>query len=119
MRQPPNMSPSFGDHVPLIGQQRVQQQAQVQAAINQAIQQLAQQIYVSLATALHQLDSDEHGQVDPDRLRQCARNAMSAATAYFEGIGVIQPREGTPFNCGTCGPSSKKHTLGGFDEGQT
>ena len=74
-----------GVQIPLLGQQ---QQAANQA-IMQAVNQLSIGIYSHLATA-HISGRDEHQAVDPDKLRQLAKDSQVAAKAYFEGLGVAQ-----------------------------
>lgn len=92
-------SPPFGIPVPTIGQQR----KATEAAISQAVQALSLQIYSRLAAdhlGGHHVCPECGFQVgetaadDPEHLRQMARDAHTAAKAFFEGLGVAQFGEG-------------------------
>jgi len=75
--------------VPTIGAQR----AAVEAAVSQAAQQLSLTIYSHLAVS-HIASRDQHQTVEPEKLRQLARDAQDAGTAFFQGIGVIPSDSG-------------------------
>ena len=79
-------------HVPLIGQRQQQNQQQMQAQIQAAINQLSIGIYSQLASA-HVATRDEHQTVDREQLQKLAKDAQTAALAYFEGIGVVKQNE--------------------------
>ena len=81
--------PQFGGgQVPNIGQQQQQMQTQVQKAISQ----LSQGIYLQTAIN-HIVTRDDHQAADPDKLHQLAKDSVTAAKCYFEGIGVLKPEE--------------------------
>jgi hypothetical protein len=82
--QPPNIPP-IGQAPTILGQREAQQRA----AVQQAMHQLAMQLYSQIA-ASHIASRDAHQLVDRDNLRNMAADSMTAARAYFEGIGVIQ-----------------------------
>lgn len=85
--------------VPIIGQQQPQQQQltpeqQEQIAKLQVMQSrdsMAARMYIELAVA-HISDSNPElaQEVYEMQLRSLARKCMTAAKAFFEGIGVIQ-----------------------------
>lgn len=79
--QPPNFN-----SVPLLGQQR----QQAVAHLNAAIGQLAMQIYSQVAIS-HVVRRDEHQELEPEVLRTAAKDAITAAKCYFEGIGALKP----------------------------
>ena len=87
---PPQM-PQFGQ-VPLIGQRQQPNQQQMQAQVQAAIGQLSIGIYSQLASA-HVATRDEHQSVDREQLQKLAKDAQTAALAYFEGIGVVKQNE--------------------------
>ena len=84
--------------VPLLGQQQQQptQEQQEQMArmqIMQAVNEVASGMYVQLAVAhLATCDHAFEQDVDPEYLRPLAMKCMTAAKAFFEGIGVIQTK---------------------------
>lgn len=73
-----NIRPPNG--IPVIGQQK----AQRDAAVNQAVAKLTLDIYTRAAS--RRLE----GGIDPDYLRELARNSQSAAQAFFEGLDIAQ-----------------------------
>jgi hypothetical protein len=79
--------PQFGQ-APLIGQREKHVQTQVQAAIAQ----LSQGIYVQLASG-HVATRNSPQAVDPEKMRQLAKNSVVAARCYFEGVGVIKQED--------------------------
>lgn len=80
--------------VPIIGQQAQSQQSQEQVArmqIMQAAGEMASGMYVQLAVAYIATRDQGLGQdVDEEYFRPLAKKCMTAAKAYFEGLGVIQ-----------------------------
>lgn len=83
--------------VPILGQQQPTQQQQEQMAnmqIRQAIHEMAVGMYVQLATA-HIATRDQD--LDPDvypsnnvlELRPLAKKCLTAAKAFFEGLGIL------------------------------
>ena len=84
--------PQFGQ-VPLIGQRQQQSQQQVQAQVQAAINQLSIGIYSQLASS-HVATRDKHETIDQEKLRKLAKDAQTAALAYFEGIGLVQQKQG-------------------------
>jgi len=94
----PNQPLGIRQRVPIIGQQQPTQQQQEQMArmqIMQAINEMASGMYVQLAVA-HVANvtrnpfTDED--VNPEYLRPLAKKCMTAAKAFFEGIGVIETK---------------------------
>jgi len=92
----PNQPLGIRQRVPIIGQQQQQptQQQQEQMAriqIMQAVNDMAVGMYIQLAVA-HVATRDQalDQDVDVDHLRPLAKKCMTAAKAFFEGIGVIQ-----------------------------
>ncbi len=76
-----NIRPPNG--IPVIGQQ----QATNEAVITQIVQQLSLSIYKPAAIA-HIAARDEHQEIEPEHFRQLARDAQTAAQAFFEAQGV-------------------------------
>jgi hypothetical protein len=90
MNTPPPM-PQFGggSRAHLLGQR----QQPAEAQILQAVGQLSLGIYSHLATAhLATLDRP-HQEADSPTLQQMARDAKTAAEAYFEGLGIATFRQ--------------------------
>ena len=85
---PPGPPQPLGQ-VPLLGRQQTKQQQkqQVEAGIQQAVHQLAIGIYSHVATS-HIATRDDHQAVDRTRLQHLAKDALIAAQAYFEGLGM-------------------------------
>jgi len=73
------------NQVPLIGRQQEQAKQEIMATMTQ----LSLGIYSHLATA-YIGTIDTHQSLDEGHLRSLARHSQVAATAYFEGIGVIK-----------------------------
>jgi hypothetical protein len=90
----PNQPLVIRQRVPIIGQQQPTQQQQEQMArmqIMQAINEMASGMYVKLATDhIASRDPDLYDCVDVILMRATAKKCMTAAKAFFEGIGVIQ-----------------------------
>ena len=86
--------PQFGGRVPVIGQrqQQTEDQAKAQAAaqIQQAVNQLSQMIYVRFVTAEWAIPP-----YDPNKMRDMAKESMTAARCYFEGVGALTVEEET------------------------
>lgn len=83
--------------VPFLGQQQQPTQAQVEAAVQQGIRQMSAGIYSQLATtyishALERLAAGgaDRPDVDAGCLRHLAKDSLTAAQCYFEGVGVLQ-----------------------------
>ena len=83
MPLPPNL-PGMTS-APLLGHR----EQQAKAGIMQAAQQLSLGIYSQLA-ATYIGSRDECEAVEPERLRQIAKDSHAAAQAYFEGLGIVQ-----------------------------
>ncbi len=77
--------PGVPGGVPMLGQKQQQQQM----ALAQAVSQLSLSIYQHSAIQ-HVTCRDEHQQLDPERLRQLAKDSQVAAKDYFEGLGIAQ-----------------------------
>ena len=92
----PNQPLGIRHRIPLLGQQQQQptQEQQEQAArmqIMQAVNDMAVGMYVQLAVAhIATRDQGLDQDVDPEHLRPLAKQCLTAAKAFFEGIGVIQ-----------------------------
>ena len=67
---------------------QVDHQAAAQAAIMQAVQQLGMSAYLRLAGDY--LARREGQPAEPERLRELAKQAQTAARAYFEGVGMLE-----------------------------
>lgn len=79
-----------GQQVPILGQAPSREQ-QAQVALRQMIGQMSAGIYQSLAVA-HISGLDVHQDVSRQTLRDIAKKSQMAATAYFEGLGIIEPQ---------------------------
>jgi hypothetical protein len=81
--------------VPILGQQQPTQQQQEQMArmqVMQAVNEMAVGMYVQLATAHIATRDQGLGQdVDEEQLRPLAKKCMTAAKAFFEGLGYPVP----------------------------
>ena len=87
MNTPPIL-PKFGvNSTPIIGQRTQQVQAQVQMLI----QQVSLGIYSQLAVN-HITHSGEES-IRPDKLRKVAKDSLTAARCYFEGVGMIETQD--------------------------
>ena len=90
----PNQPLGIRQRVPIIGQQQPTQQQQEQMArmqIMQAVNEMASGMYVQLAVAhIATRDQGLDQDVDPDHLRPLARKCLTAAKAYFEGVGLVE-----------------------------
>jgi hypothetical protein len=82
--------------VPILGQQQPTQQQQEQMAkmqIMQAVNDMAVGMYVQLAVAhIATRDQELDQDVDEDHLRPLAKKCMTAAKAFFEGLGVLETK---------------------------
>jgi hypothetical protein len=80
--------------VPILGQQQPTQQQQEQMArmqVMQAVNEMATGMYVQLAVAhLATRDPGLDQDLDPEYLRPLAKKCMTAAKAFFEGLGVLE-----------------------------
>ena len=98
MQGPPNM-PQFGQ-VPILGQQpqqqqptQQQQQQQLQAHVQAAMGQASLNIYTQLAI-IHATERDKNDlNVNPELLRQFAKESQVAARCYFESIGILKQED--------------------------
>lgn len=84
--------------VPLLGQQQQptpeQQEQMARMQITQAINQMSSGMYVQLAVAhIATRDPGLDQDVDTEYLRPLAKKCLTAAKAFFEGIGVIQTQD--------------------------
>lgn len=75
--------------IPTIGAQR----AEAEAMVNRAVQGLQLGIYSQLAVSHIGKRDPKISTLDPDELRQLARDAQTAAKAYFEGLGLASFRD--------------------------
>lgn len=74
----------------LNGGQMVSREQALQAQISQQAGALSLGIYSKLAC--EHLSTLEHSHIDVEKLKTLAKNARTAALAYFEGIGAIEPQ---------------------------
>ena len=88
LMQPPPQMPQFHGNgapgVPVIGQRQQQMEAQIQ----QQVQQMALSIYVQAAAAHVTTLDRPHQDTDRGMLKQLAVDSLTAARAFFEGLGV-------------------------------
>lgn len=78
--------------VPILGQQQQPNQDQMaRMQIMQAVHAMSSGLYVQLAAAhIATRDPGLDQDVDEEHLRNLAAKCMTAAKAYFEGLGMIQ-----------------------------
>ena len=92
----PNQPLGIRQRVPIIGQQQLTQQQQEQMAkmqVMQAVNDMAVGMYVQLAVAhIATRDPGLDQDVDVEELRPLAKKCMTAAKAFFEGLGVLEMR---------------------------
>ena len=80
-------------NIPLIGQQPSPRQV-AEARIVQAIHDMASKLYAQLAANyIENLDSTLGDDIDAEELGDLARTCRTVATAFFEGLGVIQTQK--------------------------
>lgn len=81
-----------GMRVPILGQQKPSPE-QMRMQIMQAMSALSMGIYTQLASA-YITHIDEHQEFDEEHLRETAKRCQLAAQAYFEGLGIIEVKQG-------------------------
>jgi hypothetical protein len=91
----PNQPLGIRQRVPILGQQQQptqqQQEQMARMQIMQAVNDMAVGMYVQLAVAhVATRDQSFDQEVDVEHLRPLAKKCMTAAKAFFEGIGVFQ-----------------------------
>ena len=80
-------------NIPLIGRQPSQRQV-AEARIVQSFHDMTSKLYVQLATNyIENLDSTLGEGIDAEELGDLARTCRTVATAFFEGLGVIQAQK--------------------------
>lgn len=87
----PSQPLGIRQRVPILGQQQPNQEQMARIQIMQAVNEMAVGIYVQLAIAHIATRDQGLGQdVDEEQLRPLAKKCLTAAKAFFEGLGVLE-----------------------------